>query len=505
RIVGHNWGTTGVNYDVLLSAANSTELLSVATGLTYFQGNAPNGSNPSELTTIAFRTAWGMVAGQPFVVDDVSLEGEASAPGNIIIDESDPLEVYEEGETQASFTVALSNPPGVDDVIVHLADDSDPNVVLVNPEELTFTQYNYNQPKTVLVKAIDDDLLNAAVGAVYYSTTLTTTAVSDSPAYADTAPKHVYVRIYDNECGAIGYNCMDFNEDCQVDFKDFNMFAAEWLSAEADNTMDFNDDCQVNIEDFATFADNLLVTDRRVIRNQSGWPTIFGLNKDESFCVRRVVGNKTVTRTVKLISVTEYWEPDYWIANNPSHQTLRLAEVVVDVSGEQATLPARPYQMPMVVNGLRLYVEATQKWAHECNLASIGDMDSDVRFSAVAEGEGWGPTDMRFPIQDYRWRSSSYNNTWASLVPYNLLYYHRGEDFGAIPERLPVMAVMDGIITSTPLPGGAYKSNGIIVATASGLKFRCSHMNIETFDPGLTEGTRVEAGQMLANTGETWN
>ncbi|MCK5714051.1 MAG: M23 family metallopeptidase, partial [Hyphomicrobiaceae bacterium] len=132
-------------------------------------------------------------------------------------------------------------------------------------------------------------------------------------------------------------------------------------------------------------------------------------------------------------------------------------------------------------------------------------MDSDVRFSVVAEGEGWGPTDMRFPIQDYRWRSSSYNNTWASLVPYNLLYYHRGEDFGAIPERLPVMAVMDGIITSTPLPGGAYLSNGIIVATASGLKFRCSHMNIETFDPGLTEGTGVEAGQMLAKTGMTWN
>ncbi|MCK4629211.1 MAG: hypothetical protein KAT56_09415, partial [Sedimentisphaerales bacterium] len=71
RIVGHNWGTPNVNYDVLFSAANSTELLPLATGLTYFQFGAPNGTNPSELTTIAFQTTWGMRNDHPLVVDDV--------------------------------------------------------------------------------------------------------------------------------------------------------------------------------------------------------------------------------------------------------------------------------------------------------------------------------------------------------------------------------------------------------------------------------------------------
>ncbi|MCK4628739.1 MAG: peptidoglycan DD-metalloendopeptidase family protein, partial [Sedimentisphaerales bacterium] len=243
----------------------------------------------------------------------------------------------------------------------------------------------------------------------------------------------------------------------------------------------------------------------RVILNQPGWPTIFELNLGDSYALRRNIDGKTIERVVKLISVTDYWEPDYWIKNNPRRRTLRKAEVVVDVSGVKATLLARPYQMPTVVNGLRLYVEATHRWATETQLGKIRGMDRDVRLSAVAQGEGWGPSDMLFPLKDYRWRSSSYFNTWSSLVPYNLLYYHRGEDYGAIPDRLPVIAILPGKITGTPLPGGNRRSNGVTVETASGFRFRCSHMNIETFDRALTAGTQVRAGQMIAKTGMTWD
>jgi len=243
----------------------------------------------------------------------------------------------------------------------------------------------------------------------------------------------------------------------------------------------------------------------RVIRNQPGWPTTFELNIGDSYTLRRNIDGKTIERVVKLISVTEYWEPDYWIKNNPKRRTLRKAEVVVDVSGVKATLLARPYQMPAVVNGLRLYVEATHRWATETRLGKIRGMNSDVRLSAVARGEGWGPSDMLFPLRDYRWRSSSYYNTWSSLVPYNVFYYHRGEDFGAIPDRLPVIAILPGKIISTPLPGGNRKSNGVTVETASGFRFRCAHMNIETFDRTLTAGTQVRAGQMIAKTGMTWD
>ena len=47
-----------------------------------------------------------------------------------------------------------------------------------------------------------------------------------------------------------------------------------------------------------------------------------------------------------------------------------------------------------------------------------------------------------------------YNNTWSGLVPFNLLYYHRGEDYGAIPDLLEVVSSIDGKIVSTPVPEG---------------------------------------------------
>jgi hypothetical protein len=35
-------------------------------------------------------------------------------------------------------------------------------------------------------------------------------------------------------------------------------------------------------------------------------------------------------------------------------------------------------------------------------------------------------------------------------VPYNKLYYHRGEDYGAIPDRLDVVAPFEGTVIATP-------------------------------------------------------
>lgn len=240
-----------------------------------------------------------------------------------------------------------------------------------------------------------------------------------------------------------------------------------------------------------------------VIRDQPGWPIVFKLNIGDSCKVKRVVGGKTIERAVKLISVSEHWEPDYWIEDNQSQRTICKADVVVEVSGIRATLTARPYQMPVIVNGLKLYVETTRRWKSSRS-AGIRRMDADVSLSAVAENESWGPTDMVFPIRNYRWRSSTYNNTWASLVPYNRLYYHRGDDFGAIPDRLPVVASMEGKVIRSPLPDGDGRSNGLTIKSASGMTLRFAHMNIETIDPTLTAGTQVQAGRVLGKTGMTW-
>ena len=205
------------------------------------------------------------------------------------------------------------------------------------------------------------------------------------------------------------------------------------------------------------------------------------------------------------MSVKPTFEPNEWFGGSLAPRNYASAEVVVEVSGRQVTLLHRPYQMPVTVHGLRLYVETIREWAENAEIADLGDVRKAARLSAGAAGEPWGPPTLVFPIKDYRWRSAAYNNTWSSLVPYNKLYYHRGEDYGAIPNRLGVVAPFDGTVTATPGPAGDGKSNKIRIRNAVGITCRISHMNTETIRPAYPVGTAVAAGTVLARTGMTWD
>jgi murein DD-endopeptidase MepM/ murein hydrolase activator NlpD len=256
-----------------------------------------------------------------------------------------------------------------------------------------------------------------------------------------------------------------------------------------------------------TFCLLCLVTARpvpaEILRNVPGWPTIFELDAGHSTRIERALPAGPVARNVKLISLEHVWEPDFHIAKNPARKTLREARAVVEVDGQRATLLCRPYQSPTPINGLLLYVETTRLWADAPEIEKVDAVRGDVRLSAVADGEPWGPP-MTFPIRDYRWRSSTYNNTWRSLVPYNLHYYHAGEDLGAIPDRLNVVAPWPARVVASPLPNGDGKSNGVVLQTDAGLEIRFAHMNTDSLDPAVTVGARVSAGQRLGKTGMTW-
>jgi hypothetical protein len=235
------------------------------------------------------------------------------------------------------------------------------------------------------------------------------------------------------------------------------------------------------------------------------WPTVFELDVGQSVEIQRRAGERVVGRTVKLLAIEEELEPDHHVAGNERRATHRCAKVLVDVSGQQATLLHRAYQFPVIVNGLRLYVETTRRWAQHAQYDRLDNVRGDVRLSAVAEGQTWGPADVGFPIAGYRWRSSPYNNTWDALVPYNKLYYHHGEDYGAWPDRLHVLSPQAGKVIGSPLPDGDGRSNALAIESAGGAVWRLAHMNIESVDRGLTLGASVSAGQKLAQTGCTWS
>lgn len=210
-------------------------------------------------------------------------------------------------------------------------------------------------------------------------------------------------------------------------------------------------------------------------------------------------------REIRVLDVTEYEWPNWHLPDLPTRKVLRAAAIEIEVSGTRATLWARAFEPPRVVNGLRLFVESTRRWGTTPQLDPLSGLTGEVRLSCVAEGIPWGPADLRFPIRKWRWNANTYANTWGALVPYNKLYYHRGEDFGAIPDELEVLASLGGTITRSPLPTGDGGSNRLELRDASGLEFEYAHMNLETIPLEATKGATVAGGQTLGRTGMTWD
>jgi PKD repeat protein len=242
----------------------------------------------------------------------------------------------------------------------------------------------------------------------------------------------------------------------------------------------------------------------RIILDKPGYPYVFELNTGENHTLRKKSNGQVITRTVKIISIKPYFETNYWFKTD-SPEIYSKAEVVLEVSGKRFSLSHRPYQMPVEFDGMRWYVETIREWAQNAAFMDMKDVGKDVRISAVPAGESWGPASMIFPIKDYRWKAAVYHNTWSALVPYNLRYYHRGEDYGAIPDKLDIVAPFDGSVIASAFPAGDGRSNSVVIKNADDIVFRVSHMNIETIRDVAGVGKFIEKGTPFAKTGMTWD
>lgn len=240
-----------------------------------------------------------------------------------------------------------------------------------------------------------------------------------------------------------------------------------------------------------------------LIMDIRGYPQVFELNIGEQHRVQLRYHGKKIVRDIKLISVKPDFEP-YPLFKKGAPKIYSKVEVELEVSGKRIILLHRPYQMPVEFNGLRIYVEAIKDWALDADFQSLNNIQRQVRLSVCAGGESWGPT-MDFPIKEYRWKAGVYQNTWSALVPYNVRYYHRGEDYGAIPDKLDVVSPFDGKIISSPLPSGDGKSNAVCIQNASGIIFRVAHMDMETIQDYCKAGSFVKSGIKLGKTGMTWD
>lgn len=237
----------------------------------------------------------------------------------------------------------------------------------------------------------------------------------------------------------------------------------------------------------------------RIVRDQLGAPLVLDMNVGESVIVSRY------EQAVKIVlrRVREHVQPDLWLVTNESRALFAWAELEMEVDGVPLVLKVRPYELPADAAGLRLYGELTRSLCDAAELVPVGPFDHDARVSVGKAGEPWFSSEWAFPLLKYRWHSSSYRNTWNSLVPYNLLYHHRGEDFGAIPDVIPVQACHAGEVVQCP-DDDAEASNAIVVRGNDGWETTYSHMNLESILPSIRHGKRLARGERIGSTGETW-
>ena len=229
----------------------------------------------------------------------------------------------------------------------------------------------------------------------------------------------------------------------------------------------------------------------------SRWPTTVDLNPGETVTATR----DGVPHTFRILN-NEGDQPSIAYDTMPFPTTSAdkrvnyAVRVRLVVDSKEIELVARPFQYPVTTAGLRLYLDGTKEWLGTDDVYPV-NIPKRIRLRFTAAGESWGPPALRFPVGEYRWHATTYNNTWLGIVPQDVstTYYHKGEDFGAVPDLLPVLA---------PEAGMAFtEGTGVQTLSSDGTLFWAAHMNAAHI--AVAAGQTVAAGQVLGLTGNRGN
>lgn len=206
--------------------------------------------------------------------------------------------------------------------------------------------------------------------------------------------------------------------------------------------------------------------------------------------------------TVKLLDVHEH--------RDTVRGALRQVRVVVEVDGQRAELVSATYHLPITVAGVQIdcpitkgYLENGDHWG----------LKSDARLRLWPAGSPWiRPGTFSYPV-DQRWFASGTlmsNEIGDDERPEDkTFYYHWGLDFGGAERLVTVMAATDGIVVSAgekffpteQLPSLVRPRYDVIyLRDGRGWYYRYSHL--DSIDPSVTVGGRVERGQKLGMLGK---
>ncbi|MGO8747765.1 MAG: PKD domain-containing protein [Thermoguttaceae bacterium] len=230
---------------------------------------------------------------------------------------------------------------------------------------------------------------------------------------------------------------------------------------------------------------------------------VIDINVRQSQEVQLAGGKKA---TVKLLDLKQ--------SRDPLREAVREAQVLVEVNGRQAWLPAANYALPRSVAGVQIDCAITKSYLANCN-PDVWGLAADARLRLWPEGSPWmNPGTMVYPLKQ-RWFASAtqmanepcYVDS-SERAQVRKIYYHYGLDFGGCEGLVEVVASTDGLVVSARterLPGYddspvRPRYDVVYVLDARGWYYRYSHCF--AIDDSIRPGVTVRAGQRLGLLGK---
>jgi alpha-N-arabinofuranosidase len=217
-----------VNGQLVSSGTFSIPLSSINNVFSYLGKSTYNGDPLLKGSIDEFRISDSVLTPQE-IAEHYSAGPDVIGLSPIVIQETGGSTEVAEGDIVGDeYTVAPASQP---QDTVTLTVDPDEQLDIGNgpgnPVNIVFDTNNWNSKQTIVVRAFDDTVLeaNPHIGLISHFIS------SKDPKFNNVPLATIRVTIWENECGAWGYNYADLNYDCIVNFKDLAIFASYWLSA----------------------------------------------------------------------------------------------------------------------------------------------------------------------------------------------------------------------------------------------------------------------------------
>jgi len=219
---------------------------------------------------------------------------------------------------------------------------------------------------------------------------------------------------------------------------------------------------------------------------------------------QEVVLHDGSTATVTLAALEEHREK---VREAVYGSTLRLS-----VNGEEVTLDAGPYRLPVTAGGVQIECTATGG-LNERGTAAFWGLDKDARIRLWPAGSPWlRPGSMIYPIRQ-GWHAT---RTWFDNEPVHggdsisqSIYYHAGIDIGASEGLAEVIAATDALVVQrgeTVLAGheadtpASPRYDVVYLLDGRGWYYRYSHL--KEIAPNIQPGALIRKGDPVGIAGK---